>query len=88
MADSQGIAKYHAKWSPVSAVGYEYDPHNKLRHTTYWFETDGASLPSPSPSTPDLLLFVGPLPCLQAPLTAFIISLHPSLIHISAERPR
>jgi DNA-directed RNA polymerase II subunit RPB3 len=21
-------------------VGYEYDPHNKLRHTTYWFETD------------------------------------------------
>jgi DNA-directed RNA polymerase II subunit RPB3 len=21
-------------------VGFEYDPHNKLRHTTHWFETD------------------------------------------------
>ena len=40
----QGIAKYHSKWSPLSAVGFEYDPHNKLRHTTYWFETDGSLL--------------------------------------------
>jgi DNA-directed RNA polymerase II subunit RPB3 len=47
-AHPQGLSKHHGKWSPLSAVGYEYDPHNKLRHTSYWFEVDRKTFRQPA----------------------------------------
>lgn len=48
----KGVGKEHAKWAPVSAVGFEYDPANELRHTDYWYEEDVAKEWPRSSTTP------------------------------------
>lgn len=35
-----GIGKSHAKFCPVTAVGFNYDPNNKTRTTKLWVEND------------------------------------------------
>lgn len=36
----KGIAKTHAKWCPVTAVGFEYDSGNRKRDTEFWCSED------------------------------------------------
>lgn len=58
----KGTAKEHAKWSPVAAVAFEYDPHNKLRHTNYWMENLGTNLKEEWPVGPNGELEEEPAP--------------------------
>lgn len=50
----KGIAKEHAKWAPTAAIGFEYDPHNKLRHTVLWHEGDEADAKSEWPDSKNI----------------------------------
>lgn len=49
----KGNARLHAKWMPASAVGFEYDPYNRLQHSDYWFEADAKKEWPPSENAKD-----------------------------------
>ncbi len=36
----KGRSKEDSKWQAVTAVVWDYDPHNKMHHTDFWYETN------------------------------------------------
>lgn len=52
----KGTGKIHAKWCPVTAVGFEYDRENKTRETEYWCDGDvDREWPMYKQAEPDIL---------------------------------